>query len=1206
MEYVKQHWKDSPRKRPTSAADVAAERNVAVPLLPAAAAQSSQPLRHKACEPEQPATARERPVSSRSAYRTEQNLRWRLREMHEQLQATTAELTRTRSTLNTLLNHDHGHLKTLREGQGDMVSRQEWPGYQGDVMLRQATREWQSDLYDLALLAFDLDYVKTEGAVALRRRASELWKKWKLPGHPSLRSPGHRHQDDNDVEQDAVYIHKQMSGSPPRKRGGRVKRLWKIVSNFVKEFTGRGMKGVPPKQRLVSIKVKELCEFFRADFEGEDMGIHEVVAHHARRAEVDYNVQTLLQEPFETKAEAPSPNLAKTAGLNKSGMPGSESGVQTFEDMEKAMRARYNVAFQTAGGEEAASVYYSEVNEYIRKYDMRGRIRQDAGHEIMGIDSLYAINRVWMDKFAHEVQRLATRTNGQVSQPPLKGYDRARAKVLTKYGNDTACLTDLLRASIIYSCISDLYEALARILKEDITHPRGDFKVMEVNDRFQSAKDGYRDISLLIAVNGVICELQLHVQAILEAKKSGGHKAYRVQRQVNELIFEACVRNSESHISDLMRAYRVSGQGVRDKNGRGSLHYACQNGSLLATRCLISARADPWAQDDQGVLPFELALKGKKFDASELMLTLMVRQETSSTKPLMRISQQVLPWWCDQTSRGPHGRSEPQQWRESGKLMVEVLKQHGVQSSLQKQLVELTKNDSVRSVHALLSAGADQELSDHGQESILDLAIRLGLLEMVSMLISLGTDPTRVRRGSAITGPKCCRCVKESVHSHLRAAAKLQDRAYATAALAAKAHPDNEASREPGKRTPLMNFAAAGDVAFCRRLVSANAEVHWIDKSWCNALHYAKAQGRTEVIDFFKELRSDIPEAPLARLVTVQDTVSYLASAVQDGCSGAVHRALVILQGLNKEAVKAMQEERASVVTVEAREGSGPRVVKKDEFLTSQIGPFRLTFLHLAAQATLTTDPCGKACLALLDVKADPRIRSNEGDTPLHIIARAGKAEVYKQMTDVAMSFAEEAKSAARDGDENEKTAAEMMAVNLQHLLEETGKMLRRQLVTGDLQKDKPKVSSDDSAIYLQAGLLAFKHAFLGTKLAIKVEAESRTWKSVSDAVIKMQGEGPKSKAKRRLTRLSMVHRQSMLLVSEQLQGVVPSISESGSGVEDKDDGDAEAKLSAAAAANTSRRKVRQSTLRGDSSSGSPTRKNLSGRTKKPTVKPEK
>eukprot|EP00971_Amphidinium_carterae_P071608 1416272-Amphidinium_carterae.1 len=76
---------------------------------------------------------------------------------------------------------------------------------------------------------------------------------------------------------------------------------------------------------------------------------------------------------------------------------------------------------------------------------------------------------------------MASMSKGNAICPDLKGRSRARAKadswpmsvmaiaraVLTKYGNDTACLTDIMRASIVYQTVDDLYRALVAFIAEE-------------------------------------------------------------------------------------------------------------------------------------------------------------------------------------------------------------------------------------------------------------------------------------------------------------------------------------------------------------------------------------------------------------------------------------------------------------------------------------------------------------------------------------------------------------------------------------------------------------------------------------------------------------------------------------------------------------------------------------------------------------------
>ncbi|CAE7463897.1 unnamed protein product [Symbiodinium sp. CCMP2592] len=517
--------------------------------------------------------------------------------------------------------------------------------------------------------------------------------------------------------------------------------------------------------------------------------------HHARRVEIERNVEALLREKIQKKRKPEK--LEKEDSLS-------------FDEIEREMADRYNQAFEEAGGIDEVQCHVGEVNELARKYH-RGRIRQDAGIEILGLKALYDLNTFWMEKFNLEVQRIASHTIGIAQIPPLKGYSRARTKVLTRYGNDCGCLTDVMRASVIYNSIEEVYSALRYLLREDALNPRPDLAVVEVNDRFQNCREGYRDISLLFDLSGVICELQLHIKGIIDAKKSGGHKAYRVQREVNELVFEASVQNSAQDLSNLMKAYDIRRHSTRDKNGRSSLHYAAQHGSLSSARVLLATGSDPWAEDDAGVIPFEVALKGKYFDAASMLLSAMLQQEPISRGCLARLAQHVVPWWCGNVVCLPFADPDLMRWRDIGRLMMDVLRRYKAMNLLEDVLTGAAKRGAAATLRALLSAGADQVLGS-GKESLCDYALRTGQIDLVKMLVCM-----RLGDGT----PVGAHCFKESVHSHLKLAAQAQDSAYAKAALAASADPRQVSARSVGKRTPLMCFAAGGDLEVCQALVES-------------------------------------------------------------------------------------------------------------------------------------------------------------------------------------------------------------------------------------------------------------------------------------------------------------------------------------------------------------------------------------------------
>ncbi|CAJ1375567.1 unnamed protein product [Effrenium voratum] len=634
--------------------------------------------------------------------------------------------------------------------------------------------------------------------------------------------------------------------------------------------------------------------------------------------------------------------------------------------------------------------------------------------------------------YSYYVQRLASCTRGQAMVAPLKSYDRARAKVITRYGGDSSCITDVMRASIVYPTIAEVYSALKFILKEDRQQPRADLKVMEVNDRFQFG-DGYRDLTLLFEMSGVIVEVQMQIKGIQDVKKSGGHKAYRVQREVNELIFEASVQNSEEDVVELVKAYSVSGQGTKDKNGRSALHYSLHHGALRASRALLAAGSDPWLEDDHGVLGFELSLKNKAWAALELVLSAMLRKGPRTRSRLARLAQNV-PWWCANVVRLQSG-DDLLRWREAGRLLVMVLRHYEALQLLEPYLLELAQTGDSKALRALIGAGADQVLSP-GAESLLDYAIKSGQVEMVKMLVCM-----QLGDGT----PFCAHCFKESPHVHLKIAAKLQDVAYAKAALVAGADPRSMDSRNVGKRTALMSFAFAGELGLCEELVEAKAEVQWIDGSCCNAIHYALALKQDEVAQYLRDLRV-VTEVPLKH-GSPKDVVQYLLKAAQEGCCGAIYRGQESLRSLQFSKIDTGQWKEA---------------------LRERFGPSKWTLLHYAVKVLRSADPAGQVCRALLAAKADPRLADADGETPLHWAAAGGHAKAYEQLVQAAYRLEAEHRGPA--------------AEPLEPLLQETQKALRRQLLR-DTQGTAAKEVADDDAKWLQAGLLAFKHAVLFRRL---------------------------------------------------------------------------------------------------------------------------
>merc|ERR1711970_1306483 len=107
-----------------------------------------------------------------------------------------------------------------------------------------------------------------------------------------------------------------------------------------------------------------------------------------------------------------------------------------------------------------------------------------------------------------------------------------------------------------------------------------------------------------------------------------------------------------------------------------------------------------------------------------------------------------------------------------------------------------------------------------GTLSALDLALKNGHKEMAVLLT---THPMAKATGNN----NFSRPHVETVHGHLKIAARQEDPAYAMAALAAKAEPNAMMACSNGKPSPLMCFAAAGNLDMCRLLMEKNAQISW-------------------------------------------------------------------------------------------------------------------------------------------------------------------------------------------------------------------------------------------------------------------------------------------------------------------------------------------------------------------------------------------
>ena len=202
------------------------------------------------------------------------------------------------------------------------------------------------------------------------------------------------------------------------------------------------------------------------------------------------------------------------------------------------------------------------------------------------IDQLFERAREAKVEFVKVMRDVENITNGEMHVGPEKDIGRARQKAGCKYRdrNNTISwhrLTDLVRATLLYGTILQMYQALQDALAYFKDHH---IEVIEVNDRYQNPFDaGYRDLQLSIRVHEHVCEVQLTTYAMKRAKDTSGHRDYDVMRDLRTLMQDGdvpgCIetlRWGESHLGSAASLQRVLS--IPGSDGRTVLHEAAQGG----------------------------------------------------------------------------------------------------------------------------------------------------------------------------------------------------------------------------------------------------------------------------------------------------------------------------------------------------------------------------------------------------------------------------------------------------------------------------------------------------------------------------------------------------------------------------------------------------------------------------------------------------
>ena len=228
---------------------------------------------------------------------------------------------------------------------------------------------------------------------------------------------------------------------------------------------------------------------------------------------------------------------------------------------------------------------------------------------VSSLEELYEEANRAHETFDALLRELAQQTGGAALVPPIKGEVRARMKALFKYrdaeGDGVAWyrLTDLVRGTLAYADLDGLYRGLEHV----ITTLGG--RVKELNDRYQAPMDGgYRDIQLVVDVDGHVCELQLSTEPMLRAKKTTGHRDFEVVRELKAAVAEGNLHRVINAL-EFGREHLGSTKGegaaalselLRQGDARTLMHDAAARGHADVVHAFVQHGADVDATDSRG------------------------------------------------------------------------------------------------------------------------------------------------------------------------------------------------------------------------------------------------------------------------------------------------------------------------------------------------------------------------------------------------------------------------------------------------------------------------------------------------------------------------------------------------------------------------------------------------------------------------------
>jgi len=153
----------------------------------------------------------------------------------------------------------------------------------------------------------------------------------------------------------------------------------------------------------------------------------------------------------------------------------------------------------------------------------------------------------------------------------VKRIERALDKIFFENNSECNSITDMLRCSIIFFELHDVYESLSiinRILPGGILHQK---------DRFQKDKSTFKDVLINGKINGLVFEIQLHIEELYELQKQN-HDIYEIIRLFDEKNNENVVKNFIEEYENEIRLLEYQDSETSNL-GKQHPHRKCTKGS---------------------------------------------------------------------------------------------------------------------------------------------------------------------------------------------------------------------------------------------------------------------------------------------------------------------------------------------------------------------------------------------------------------------------------------------------------------------------------------------------------------------------------------------------------------------------------------------------------------------------------------------------